>query len=798
MSGTYELPTFLNAPVAPVELITELDRLEIDPANRASIHLLCKTLRYSPSFQDYYGTKVETLHQPPVPGTPALVQLDFCSDEIIRIRYVRGLTVSDVETPMLLGRFDGVPVSVEEHAGGATLRTKTLRVEITREPFQISIYDLNSRLIWQTRAVDIEGLRRPDVQWNPNEQRWIFYHRYAYPLGSLDHGDRRHAFLSLDLRYDEHIYGFGESFGRFDKRDTLQVLWNQEAFGNASPASYKRVPFFCSTRGYGLFIHTANAVRCRVGDLEHTALSLIVDNTAALDVFFIYGSSLKAILPRYTSITGAPALPPKWTFGLWMARISYNRQAQVEAVADKLREHAIPCDVIHIDTDWYKRDWECDLEFCPDKFPDPAGMMARLRERGFRVSLWQWPNIVITSSMFNEAREGGYLATRLNGQPYLYSGFVPDAGFIDYSNPAAVEWIKGKFRKLFDLGVAAIKVDFGEGAPPDAQYHAAASEAMHNLYPLLYGGAIHDVTQETQGEGKAVIWARAAWAGSQRYPVHWSGDGIARFEDMACVLRAALSFGMSGFPFYSHDIGGFSGLPSPELYIRWAQFGLFSSHARAHGTPPREPWEFGEQAETIFRKYAELRYRLLPYIYSEAVECARTSLPMVRPMALEFEHDPTTYTIDDQYMFGRSLLIAPIFDETNRRRIYLPRGTWYDFWTKQPQHGGQWYEVDAPLDVLPIYVRADTILPYAPLAQHSDAVRLDPLSLELYPLDGSMRCVIYDEGAPPITLSARPHKHRIQLEISPTPGDVEIAMHDLAAPVQRVRVNAREGITIEL
>jgi alpha-D-xyloside xylohydrolase len=768
MPTTYELPTFLNEPPAPVELVSELERVEHDGAR---VLLRCRTLRYTPVIANYYGTNVETIFTAPTAGTSATIWLDFCTDTILRIRYARGEELSDAQTPMVVGSFDGVEPDVQPHEAGVTLRTGQLRVEVVREPFQINIYDLQDNLIWQTKAIDIDALRRPEFQWNPQEQRWIFLHRYAYPLGSIDHGDRQRAFFSLDLRHDEHIYGFGESYGRLDKRETYQALWNQEGFGNASPASYKRIPFYMSTRGYGLFLHSANAIRCRVGDLEHTALSAIVDDTTALDLYFIYGATFKDILPQYTAITGTPALPPLWSFGLWMGRISYNRQDQVESIAAQLRERTIPCDVIHIDTDWYKNDWECDLEFSPDKFPDPAGMMARLRAQGFRVCLWQWPNMVVTSAMFAEARAGGYLATRMNGQPYLFPGFQPDAGFIDYSNPAAVDWIKGKFRKLFDLGVAAIKVDFGEGAPPDAHYHNGQSAAMHSLYPLLYGGAIFDVTKEHYGEDNTLIWARAAWAGSQRYPIHWSGDGVARYEDLACVLRAMLSFGLSGFPFYSHDIGGFSGLPSPDLYVRWAQLAFFGSHVRAHGSPPREPWEYGEQAEAIFRQYAELRYRLLPYIYSEAVASTQSSLPMARPLVLEYPDDPTCYTIEDQYMFGAALMIAPILDKTGRRRVYLPHGDWYDYGTKAKLTGGRWISVQCALNEMPIYVRAGSIIPYAPLAQTTDALSYDGLRIEVYAGEDDSQYAMTRADKSRIDIRARREDGRIVVDVDGAPGE---------------------------
>jgi alpha-D-xyloside xylohydrolase len=460
-----------------------------------------------------------------------------------------------------------------------------------------------------------------------------------------------------------------------------------------------------------------------------------------------------------------------------MGRITYNHQDQVERVAEELRHHRIPCDLIHIDTGWYEREWECDYCFGRDKFPDPVGMLDRLRESGFRVSLWQWPNMVVGSGIFAEGQAKGYFARRANGKTYTYPGFLEDTALIDYSNPEAAAWVQEKIRDLLEKGVAVIKVDFGEGAPPDARYHGVPSETMHNLYPLLYGRTMYEVTEQVHGEGQALLWARAAWAGSQRYPVHWSGDGLARFDDLACVLRSALSFGMSGFPFYSHDIGGFSGLPSPELYIRWAQLGLFSSHARCHGEPPREPWAYGEQAETIFRRYTELRYRLMPYIYSQAIECGQTSLPMVRALVLEFQDDPVAAVITDQYLFGRYILVAPILDDTNRRRVYLPPGTWVDYWTKDFLQGPRWLSIEASLDILPLYVRSGAVLPYGPLGQYVDEKPLDPLTLEIYAPQSRGEFTICDPAQPEIQVSYEFDGHRLSLETSRTPGLVEVILY---------------------
>jgi alpha-D-xyloside xylohydrolase len=789
MATTYQLPTYLPKSV-PVELAAELEEITV---GQDSVHMRCRTLRYEPELHDYYGTVAETVWRKPTPGQALTVQLDFHTAEIVRLRMARGDSVPDNPTPMVVGEFAGaVTLSVDEADDRVTVRSDALRIVITREPWQIELYDHAGAHVWSTRPLDLANLRRPADQWHPTEQRWIFYHRYAYPTGTADHGDAQHAFLSFDLRYDEHIYGFGEQYGRLDKRHTRQRLWHMEGFSNATPGSYKHIPFFMSTRGYGFFINSSNAIDVRVGELEHTALSVTVDDATFFDAYLIYGPTLREILPRYTAVTGQPAVPPKWSFGLWMGRISYDRQRQVETIAQELREHRIPCDVIHIDTNWFAEDWQCDLRFGAEKFPDPADMMAKLREQGYRVSLWQWPNTIVTTSLFTEGRIKGYLAKRPNGHPYTFPGFENEAGYIDYSNPEAVEWVKEKFRDLFRLGVAAIKVDFGEGASPHAEHHAVPSEAIHNLYPLLYNKAVFEVTEEFWGAGQGVIWARSAWAGSQRYPVHWSGDGIARYEDLACVLRAALSFGMSGFPFYSHDIGGFTGNATGDLYARWAQFGLFSSHARAHGVPPREPWAYGGEAESVFRQYTELRYRLMPYIYSEAVKCGRTSLPMLRALVLAFQDDPTAALIEDQYLFGESLMIAPILTEEGRRRIYLPPGEWVDFWSKEKLTGPAWLQVDVPLEILPIYVRCGSVLPYGPLMQYVDERPLDPLTLEIYHPHAGGHYVIHDEGRPDIEVAYRRDGDSLSIDVDAAPGQIELIVYGFHST--QVQVNGKDAL----
>ncbi|MBE0689801.1 MAG: glycoside hydrolase family 31 protein [Anaerolineae bacterium] len=623
-------------------------------------------------------------------------------------------------------------MQIDDRPAGVTMHGDNLRVEVTRHPFEIRIYNPHDREIWRTRAFALDAIYpqsdRPDL--NARDD--------ACSIGSMSGDDRQCAFMSLDLRHDEHIFGFGESAGRVDKRQTLHALWNEPAL----PASLKHIPFYMSTRGYGMFIHTANAVRCHVGDLEPTALSILVNDTCALDLFVIYGPDLKDILPRYTDITGTPVVPPKWTFGLWLSHAGHDRQADIGASAKALRDHNIPGDVIQTDADW---------QFNLHESDDRAGTIEHLRALGFRLAAKHHPN----------------------------------AAFYDHSNLDEVEQARKSVRNLLDRGVAAIAMDLDHSSSPNV--------STRNLASLIYSRVIYDLIGEVRGLGQGVTWTNTAWVGSQCFPIHGACTSVAGIEDLAGALRAVLSLGLSGFPFCGLDVGDADPL-SPEFYARWLQLGFFGSHVRAAPLPARETTENSDRTEAIFRKYVELRYRLMPYIYSEAVECGRSSLPMLRTLALEFQGDPTSIMIEDEYMFGRSLLIAPILDDSNRRNVFLPRGVWFDYWTKQPVHGGHWLAVEAPLDRLPMYVLGGAIIPYAPPAQHTGAIHLDPLSVEIYAGENTGAYTIREVDRPAITIRYEFMAKQLMLESDPTPGEVEFAIHDFGSKPQTIRADGRQGV----
>jgi alpha-D-xyloside xylohydrolase len=642
-----------------------------------------------------YGTTAEVPRTAPLPGPGMTFELTHLTTNASRFRLGRMLPTPQ---PSLFldtaARADEGPLTVN---GDGRLTAGSLR----------------------SRTMHLESLTRSVSAWPLHEQQWQVMHRLAHPLGAAV-APAGPWFASFDLAHDEQVFGFGEDFGPLGKRGTSQRLWMEEAWNNSSPSRYKPIPFFWSTAGWGILVHTTNAVRVEVGALDHTAITIVIDDTDHLDLVVMVGDTPRDLIAEYHRLTGAARVPPQWTFGTWQGRISYRSQDEVLQVARTLRERRLPCDVIHIDTDWFSNDWACDYRFSPDRFPDPEAMLAELRSMGLRTCLWQWPNAMRGTSTFDAGAAEGWLARDRNDQVHLQPGFVEPAGTIDYSNPDAVEWIAQQIAPLIDIGVAAIKTDFGEGAPTDATYHGVEGRAAHNAYPLLYNRAMMAAIDAVTDDG--VVWSRSAWAGSQRFPIHWSGDGFARFGDLACVVRSMLSMGLSGIPFYAHDVGGFSGVPDAELLVRWTQLGVMSSHLRFHGFPPREPWEFGDEAERIIRRWLDLRYQLLPYLWHTASQAATESLPMCRAMVVAFPADRNCRDLDDQYLLGDHLLCAPILDDRGERKVYFPDDGWIDWFTDTPMVAG-WQRVHTTLDTAPLYRRADVQIPLARAgAQHTGEV----------------------------------------------------------------------------
>ncbi|MFD7426105.1 alpha-xylosidase [Streptomyces sp. NPDC059818] len=543
-----------------------------------------------------------------------------------------------------------------------------------------------------------------------------------------------HMVAQLALDIGENVYGLGERFTPYVKNGQSVDIWQADG-GTSSELAYKNIPFYLSSRGYGVFVNHPGRVSFEIGSESVGQVQFSVEDQS-LEYYIVAGPTPKEVLARYTALTGRPALPPAWSFGLWLTTsfcTSYDEET-VTSFVDGMAERDIPLSVFHFDCFWMREYQWSDFRWDPDVFPDPEGMLARLKERGLRISMWINPYIAQKSALFAEAAEHGYLVRRPNGDVWQWDLWQPGMALVDFTDPAARDWYAGKLRVLLDQGVDCFKTDFGERVPTDVVWHDGSDpERMHNYYAQIYNRTVFELLEKERGHGEAVLFARSATAGGQQFPVHWGGDCFASFTAMAESLRGGLSLSLSGFGFWSHDIGGFEGTPDPAVFKRWLAFGLMSSHSRLHGNVSyRVPWAFGEEAVDVTRKFTLLKHRLMPYLYEAAATAHRTGVPMMRPMLLEFPGDPTTRMLDRQYMLGPDLLVAPVFTEDGQVEYYVPEGTWTSLLTGETVTGPVWRHETHGFDSLPILVRPGAVLPWGADDRRPDADWLDGLTLRAF------------------------------------------------------------------
>ena len=558
--------------------------------------------------------------------------------------------------------------------------------------------------------------------------------------------DREAWLACLALRSGEAIYGLGEKWGRLDHRGQLVTNYNHDAQGVNAEISYKNTPFAWSTRGWGLFVNTPARVTHGVGYAPWSQRSYVLKlDDPNLDLFLFAGGSGAQIIERYTWLTGRAKLPPTWSFGMWMSKAYYKTGDELMNVARSLRQHRIPCDVITLDgRAWHKHETRFDFSWDPDLYPDPAGFVRGLSELNYRLCLWEYPYLSIKNPKFAELDAKGYFLKQADGSTYINRWLPPPAdfaiphlqpsGIVDFTNPEAYAWYAEMHRPLIEMGVAVMKTDYGEAVPEHVvAFNGDTGKRLHNVYAMLYNRCVYEAFEKYAGQG--MVWGRASWTGGQRYPMQWGGDPQSDWEGLAGSLRGGLSWGMSGAPFYAHDIGGFygetvgqvlgEGMPPAELFVRWAQAGILTSHTRFHGVGAREPWMYGAQAEAIVRTWLEFRYRMIPYLQACALEAVNTGLPVSRAMPLAFPGDPAAWGFDDQYMFGPSLLVAPVIQPGGKTRVYLPAGGWYDLFTGQRWEGPRALELDLPLERIPLFGREGAALPLGPAVQHTGELRPD-------------------------------------------------------------------------
>jgi alpha-D-xyloside xylohydrolase len=592
---------------------------------------------------------------------------------------------------------------------------------------------------------------------------------YRGPAHIADVRGQTYMREQLDLDVGEYVYGLGERFTPFVKNGQVVDIWNEDG-GTCTEQAYKNVPFYVTNRGYGVFVNHPELVSFEVAS-EHVSRVQFSVRGEYLEYFVIGGGTIRNVLDRYTQLTGRPALPPAWSFGLWLTTsftTSYDERT-VNSFIDGMFERDLPLHVFHFDCFWMKEYQWCDFEWDRDVFPDPEGMLKRLKDKGLKICVWINPYIAQKSPLFDEGMERGYLLRRPNGDVWQWDMWQAGMGLVDFTNPEATAWYQDKLRRLLDMGVDCFKTDFGERIPVDVVYHDGSDPyKMHNYYTYLYNKAVFEVLEERFGRGGAVLFARSATAGGQRFPVHWGGDCSATYASMAETLRGGLSLGLTGFGFWSHDISGFESTATPDIYKRWVAFGLLSSHSRLHGNESyRVPWLFGEEAVDVLRHFTKLKCRLMPYLYGVATEATEKGLPLLRAMVLEFQDDPTCGPLDTQYMLGEALLVAPIFREDGRVTYYLPEGRWTHLLSGKVYEGGRWYRETYDYFSLPLMVRPNTLLPVGANDRRPDYDYADGVTFHLFELDDgrtAMARVVGPQGERLYTATATREGGRIWVE----------------------------------
>ena len=524
--------------------------------------------------------------------------------------------------------------------------------------------------------------------------------------GMMHHKQGMNYLVSgLNLGVGELVYGLGERFTPMVKNGQTVDIWNEDG-GTASEISYKNIPFYYTTKGYGVFVNHPGRVSFEVGSEKVETVQFSVEDEE-LEYFVIYGPTPLEIIEKYTALTGRPALPPKWSFGLWLTTsftTNYD-EATVNSFIDGFEQRHIPLSVFHFDCFWMKGFEWCNFTWDKDMFPDPAGMLERFHKRGLKICVWINPYIAQKSPLFGEAMEKGYLLMKDNGRVWQWDMWQAGMGLVDFTNPDACSWYQSKLKALLDVGVDCFKTDFGERVPTNVKWFDGSDpEKMHNYYTYLYNQCVFELLKK--GESEAVLFARSAAPGGQKFPVHWGGDSTSQYISMAETLRGGLSLMDSGFGFWSHDIGGFEDDGSADLYKRWVAFGLLSSHSRLHGSSSyRVPWNYDEEACEVLKYFTELKWKLMPYIYSLAQTAHEKGLPVMRPMHMQYPKDRNCAYLDQQYMLGDRILVAPVFSSDGKQDFYLPEGNWVHLLTKEPAQGNQWHTGTFDYFSLPLYVR---------------------------------------------------------------------------------------------
>ncbi len=616
--------------------------------------------------------------------------------DVLRVQTYHHLGVKKREPEFELYQKEEQPLTVTSDEEKLTVTSGGLILEIGKKNWYMA-YRRGNEVITRSAAKDLACMK---TDWKGD----------AYDKGD---GTETYMRQQLTMGVGELIYGLGERFTAFTKNGQSVAIWNEDG-GTSTYQSYKNIPFYISNKGYGVFVNHPEKVEFEIGTEQVTKTAFSVEG-GYLDYYLFNGPSMKEVLERYTDLTGKPSLPAPWTFGLWLSTsftTNYDEET-VMSFVDGMLDRGIPLRTFHFDCFWMKEFHWTDFVWDSRVFPDPKGMLSRIKAKGLNICVWINPYIAQESCLFAEGMEKGYFVKRTNGDVWQWDMWQPGMALVDFTNPDACKWYQEKLAGLLDMGVDCFKTDFGERIPVDGIEYFDHSDAkkMHNYYTYLYNKTVYDILEKKRGKGEAVLFARSATVGGQKFPVHWGGDCWSDYESMEESLRGGLSLLMSGFGFWAHDIGGFESTSTPDVYKRWVAFGLLSSHSRLHGsTSYRVPWAYDEEAVDVVRFFTRLKARLMPYLYKTAIQANKTGVPTMRSMVLEFTEDRTCHYVDKQYMLGDSLLVAPIFNEESLADYYLPAGRWTDFFTGEVKEGGRWIQEKHGYLSVPLLVKENSIV----------------------------------------------------------------------------------------
>lgn len=606
----------------------------------------------------------------------------------------------------------------------------SLSLEITKKPWSMT-YKRNGEVISKASGRDLAIMK---TDWKG----------LAY-----DKGDDEDTYVRQQLSIDvgELIYGLGEHFTPFAKNGQSVEIWNADG-GTSTEQSYKNIPFFVSNKGYGVLVNHPEKVEFEIGTEMVTKTEFSVPGDY-LDYFLFDGPTMKDVLVKYTDLTGKPSLPAPWTFGLWLSTsftTNYDEDT-VMSFVDGMLDRGIPLRTFHFDCFWMKEFHWSDFVWDERVFPDPEGLLKRLKAKGLNICVWINSYIGQESRLFKEGCEKGYFIKRTNGDVWQWDMWQPGMAIVDFTNPEAWKWFQDKLEVLLDMGVDCFKTDFGERIPTEnvVYYDGSDPMKMHNYYTYLYNKCVYELLERKRGKGEAVLFARSATVGGQKFPVHWGGDCWSDYVSMEESLRGGLSLCMSGFGYWSHDIGGFEHTSTPDVYKRWAAFGLLSSHSRLHGSQSyRVPWVYDEEAVDVVRTFTKLKASLMPYLYRNAIYTSQTGIPMMRSMVLEFTDDRNTAYLDKQYMMGDSLLVAPIFNDKSIAQFYLPEGKWTNYFSGKTYEGGKWYKEECGYLEIPLLARENSIVAINPDAPGPDYDYSENLTFRVFGLTGTAETTVYN------------------------------------------------------